>query len=112
MFDIILLIVFAVVSYLFGNLNWAIFISKLKKVDIRSMGSGNPGTLNMSTLMQEISKSPLTTSSRQMTVFFLLCVKKLKKTITRTAETLSSSSLPSSKNFFTSLKKTSVTLSA
>ena len=48
MFDIILLIVFAVVSYLFGNLNWAIFISKLKKVDIRSMGSGNPGTLNMS----------------------------------------------------------------
>ncbi len=38
----------AVFSYLLGNVNWAIIISKIKKTDIRKMGSGNPGTLNMS----------------------------------------------------------------
>ncbi len=42
------LALFGVGSYLFGNINWAIIISKLKKQDIRTMGSGNPGTLNMS----------------------------------------------------------------
>ena len=46
--DIVLLILFAIGSYLVGNLNWAIIISKFKKTDIRKMGSGNPGTLNMS----------------------------------------------------------------
>ena len=35
-------------SYFFGNISWALIISKLKKQDIRTMGSGNPGTLNMS----------------------------------------------------------------
>ena len=40
--------IIAVASYLFGNVNWALIISKLKKTDIRKMGSGNPGTLNMS----------------------------------------------------------------
>ncbi len=44
----IMLIIFAVCSYLFGNINWALIISKRKNTDIRSMGSGNPGTLNMS----------------------------------------------------------------
>lgn len=44
----VLLIIFAVCSYFFGNINWALIISKLKKADIRQMGSGNPGTLNMS----------------------------------------------------------------
>lgn len=44
----ITLSIFAIFSYLFGNINWAIIISKLKRVDIRKMGSGNPGTLNMS----------------------------------------------------------------
>ena len=44
----LLLAIFATISYLFGNINWAIIISKIKKVDIRKMGSGNPGTLNMS----------------------------------------------------------------
>ena len=48
MSNIALLIIFAIGSYLFGNINWAIIISKLKKTDIRKMGSGNPGTLNMS----------------------------------------------------------------
>ena len=42
------LIIAGILSYLFGNINWAIFISKLKKKDIRKLGSGNPGTLNMS----------------------------------------------------------------
>ena len=44
----LLLGILALMSYLFGNINWALIISKLKKKDIRSMGSGNPGTLNMS----------------------------------------------------------------
>jgi len=35
-------------AYLFGNINFAIMISKLKRKDIRNQGSGNPGTLNMS----------------------------------------------------------------
>lgn len=35
-------------SYLIGNLNFAILISRGKNKDIRKMGSGNPGTLNMS----------------------------------------------------------------
>jgi len=48
MSNILLLIIFSVCSYAFGNVNWAIIISKLKKKDIRTMGSGNPGTLNMS----------------------------------------------------------------
>jgi glycerol-3-phosphate acyltransferase PlsY len=46
--NVLILVLFAIGSYLFGNVNWAIIISKLKKTDIRSMGSGNPGTLNMS----------------------------------------------------------------
>jgi glycerol-3-phosphate acyltransferase PlsY len=48
MIDVILLVAFALFSYMFGNINWAIIISKLKKTDIRKLGSGNPGTLNMS----------------------------------------------------------------
>ena len=44
----ILLAIFAFVSYMFGNVNWEIIISKAKHKDIRTMGSGNPGTLNMS----------------------------------------------------------------
>ena len=46
--NIILLIVLALGSYFFGNINWALIISKIKKTDIRKLGSGNPGTLNMS----------------------------------------------------------------
>ncbi len=42
-----LLLVF-VISYGIGNVNSAIFISKLLKKDIRTQGSGNPGTMNMS----------------------------------------------------------------
>ena len=34
-------------SYLFGNINTALIISKIKKGDVRKMGSGNPGTMNM-----------------------------------------------------------------
>ena len=48
MTDIFILVIFAIGSYLFGNVNWAIIISKTKNKDIRKMGSGNPGTLNMS----------------------------------------------------------------
>ena len=43
-----ILIIFAIASYAFGNINWALIISKIKKTDIRKLGSGNPGTLNMS----------------------------------------------------------------
>lgn len=38
----------AICSYFIGNLNFAILISQSKKKDIRTCGSGNPGTLNMS----------------------------------------------------------------
>ena len=48
MSNLLLLIILAVASYLFGNINWALIISKIKKTDIRKLGSGNPGTLNMS----------------------------------------------------------------
>lgn len=44
----IYLIISALVCYFIGSINWAVIISKLKKTDIRKMGSGNPGTLNMS----------------------------------------------------------------
>lgn len=43
-----ILVILATCSYFFGNINWALIISKLKKTDIRKLGSGNPGTLNMS----------------------------------------------------------------
>ncbi|MBR1891626.1 MAG: glycerol-3-phosphate 1-O-acyltransferase PlsY [Clostridia bacterium] len=43
-----ILAIVAVASYLFGNINTAIIISKLLKKDIRTQGSGNPGTMNMS----------------------------------------------------------------
>lgn len=48
MSNIILLIILAIGSYFLGGINWALIISKLKNKDIRNLGSGNPGTLNMS----------------------------------------------------------------
>ena len=42
------LLLFIIGSYLIGSINFAVVISKLKKRDIRTIGSGNPGTLNMS----------------------------------------------------------------
>lgn len=36
-----------VVSYFLGGIHFAAIISKLKGVDIKSLGSGNPGTMNM-----------------------------------------------------------------
>ena len=41
-------LLFAIASYLIGSINFSVIISKLKHQDIRKMGSGNPGTLNMS----------------------------------------------------------------
>ena len=41
-------IVMAVVSYFCGCFNFALLISKIKHRDVRKMGSGNPGTMNMS----------------------------------------------------------------
>lgn len=38
----------AVCCYLIGCFNFAVLISKIKKQDIRGVGSGNPGTMNMS----------------------------------------------------------------
>lgn len=37
----------AAVCYLIGCFNFAVLISHLKKSDIRNVGSGNPGTMNM-----------------------------------------------------------------
>ena len=41
-------LLFIIGSYLVGNINFAVIISLIKKNDIRKLGSGNPGTLNMS----------------------------------------------------------------
>lgn len=43
-----LLVIFAVGSYLIGSINFSIIISKSKGRDIRNIGSGNPGMMNMS----------------------------------------------------------------
>ncbi|MBO5525363.1 MAG: glycerol-3-phosphate acyltransferase [Clostridia bacterium] len=40
-------IIIPVVCYFIGCFNFAVLISKFKKKDIRQMGSGNPGTMNM-----------------------------------------------------------------
>lgn len=45
--QIIIIAAVAIGSYLIGNINVALAISKLKRGDIRKMGSGNPGTMNM-----------------------------------------------------------------
>lgn len=48
MSNFLLLVIFGACSYGVGNISWARLISKSKKADITKMGSGNPGTLNMS----------------------------------------------------------------
>ncbi len=48
MSNILIIILLAIGSYLLGNVNWAVIISRKKKLNIKKMGSGNPGTLNMS----------------------------------------------------------------
>ena len=40
--------IMAVLSYFVGCFNFALVISRLKHRDVRKMGSGNPGTMNMS----------------------------------------------------------------
>lgn len=44
---IIFLIFTAVISYLIGSVNFAVMLSAGRKRDVRKMGSGNPGTMNM-----------------------------------------------------------------
>lgn len=44
---VLYLILLAIGSYLFGNINFAKIISRSKHDDITKHGSGNPGTLNM-----------------------------------------------------------------
>lgn len=41
-------LVVAIVCYLVGCFNFAVFISRLKGNDVTKLGSGNPGTMNMS----------------------------------------------------------------
>lgn len=41
----------ALIAYLLGCSNMAVYLAKLKKVDLRSAGSGNPGTSNAAILM-------------------------------------------------------------
>lgn len=42
------LLLAAAVSYLLGCINFAVIISKMHHKDVRKIGSGNPGTMNMS----------------------------------------------------------------
>lgn len=41
------LLIVAVLSYAVGNINFAVILSKRADRDIRTLGSGNPGTMNM-----------------------------------------------------------------
>ena len=41
------LVLCAVLCYFIGCFNFAVLISHFKKKDIREVGSGNPGTMNM-----------------------------------------------------------------
>lgn len=41
------LLIVALGAYFIGDINFALVISKAKKRDVRNIGSGNPGTLNM-----------------------------------------------------------------
>ena len=43
-----ILLILSVGSYLVGGINFSIIISKMKGRDIRNIGSGNPGMMNMS----------------------------------------------------------------
>lgn len=43
----VILVLFILFSYFFGNISFARIISKFKNKDITKMGSGNPGTMNM-----------------------------------------------------------------
>jgi len=43
-----ILLLMAIGSYLIGSVNFSIIISKMKGRDIRKLGSGNPGMMNMS----------------------------------------------------------------
>ena len=45
--NLIWLIPLCVVSYLLGSFNFAVFLSRFRKQDIRKCGSGNPGATNM-----------------------------------------------------------------
>ncbi|MDR2202061.1 MAG: glycerol-3-phosphate 1-O-acyltransferase PlsY [Clostridiales bacterium] len=47
MSDIFKTVIVIAGAYLIGNVNFALIISKLLKSDVRTKGSGNPGTLNM-----------------------------------------------------------------
>ena len=88
----ILLIILSVCSYLFGNINWALIISKFKKGDIRTMGSGNPGTLNMSrnfglkigllTFFLDVLKGALPT----LVAFFVFSNRSFDGTLFRVAD--------------------------
>lgn len=44
---VLVLIIIAICSYLTGNINFAVILSRFSKKDVRKMGSGNPGTMNM-----------------------------------------------------------------
>lgn len=44
---VLLVAAVAIVSYLWGSVNFAVIISKAAKRDVRNSGSGNPGTMNM-----------------------------------------------------------------
>ncbi len=44
---VLLYIAVILVSYFIGNVNFALIISKARRSDVRKLGSGNPGSMNM-----------------------------------------------------------------
>ena len=45
--EIVLSVVFSLFAYLLGSVNFAVIFSKIKNMDIKRQGSGNPGTMNV-----------------------------------------------------------------
>ena len=41
------IVISVIIGYLMGNINFAVIITRLNKKNIKEMGSGNPGTMNM-----------------------------------------------------------------
>lgn len=45
--DLYLFLIFIPISYIIGSINFATIIAAIKNKNIRNLGSGNPGTMNM-----------------------------------------------------------------
>jgi glycerol-3-phosphate acyltransferase PlsY len=71
-----ILLLISVASYFIGNINFAVLLSRSRNKDVRNLGSGNPGTMNMMrnfgakmgilTLILDIAKGAIPTLTARM----------------------------------------------